>query len=529
MGLLSRLLIILILCLAVIILPPAPAQAQEGASITLSPASGVPGREVTVSGTNFTASTSGNPVYVDIYFDVNGDGKRADDEWRVDKTTDNEGNFVVNFVVPESFKGTHKVFAVDSSTSTKVASADFRVTAGVEVSPANGPVSTNVTVTGMGFATQEQGIDLYFDGEMVAENIQNADQYGSWTAVLQIPPSARGGHRIGAGGDATSRREVTDATFEVTPSITLDKLSGSPGETVTVTGDGFYANDRNIRIFFAGDEVGEDMRVDADQRGHWQKYFKVPEKPRATYSVTARGETTPEINPPLTFELKPGIVLSPGEGHVGTDLAVTGGGFAVSRSVDIYYEADKIGTETTDNKGSFQISFTVPESLHGARMVTARDSAGNNATAIFTMESDPPGTPELISPADKTRVGFVGNTRPTFEWTQVEDESGVYYSLQIARSANVTADGFAEALRSITRLVSNNCTLNATQALPYGTYYWMVSAIDRAGNAGNWSEVRSFRAGVMPLWGFILSVVGGVAVIGTAVYYFIIRRRTYYY
>jgi hypothetical protein len=533
MGLLSRLLVILLLCLAAIVLPPAPAQAQEGASITLSPASGVPGEEVTVYGYNFTPSTTGNPVYVDIYFDVNGDGKWTEDERRVYATTGSNGSFTAEFTVPESYKGPHKVFAVEYGTTlVRAVSAEFTVTPGLTITPANGAVGTNVTVTGMGFAKQEQGIDLYFDGEMVAENVQNADQYGSWTAVLQIPPSARGSHRIGAGGATTRRKDVTDATFDVTPGITLDKLSGSPGETVIVTGDGFYAaRDRDVKVLFDGQQMATTPgRVDADDRGHWQASFIVPEKPKGTYSVTADGEITKKQDlTALSFQIGPGIVLAPTEGHVGTDLAVTGRGFAVSRSVDIYYEADKIGTETTDTKGSFQISFTVPESLHGARMVTARDSAGNNATAIFTMESDPPGTPELISPADGSRVGFVGNIRPTFEWTEVEDESGVYYSLQIARSANVTADGFAEALRSITRLVSNNCTLNATQALPYGTYYWMVRAVDRAGNAGNWTEMRSFRAGVMPLWGFILSVVGGVAVIGTLVYFYIIRRRIYYY
>ena len=58
--------------------------------------------------------------------------------------------------------------------------------------------------------------------------------------------------------------------------------------------------------------------------------------------------------------------------------------------------------------------FLVPESQHGGRQVTAEDAAGNNATAIFTMESDPPDTPELISPPDGSRVGFIGKVRPTF-------------------------------------------------------------------------------------------------------------------
>jgi hypothetical protein len=521
MGLLSRLLVILLLCLAAIVLPPAPAQAQEGASITLSPASGVPGEEVTVYGYNFTPSK-----WVDVYYYLDA----STDIFIEDVRADADGHFELTFVVPESYTGKHRVLAMDEEHRSDY--EDFTVKPGLTASPEEGPVGTNVTVTGMGFARNERNIEVryYVNGsyETVRTGL-SAGVNGSWQTSFQVPSSPKGSHKIDARGENSTSSAVQDAAFKVTPSISLDRSSGSPGENITMTGNGFVTNERDIKILFDG-QVASMGIIRADGIGFWQASFVVPEKPKGTYSVIADGEITKkEQLTALGFQIGPGIVLAPTEGHVGTELAVTGGGFAVSKDVDIYYEADKITTETTDTKGSFQISLTVPESLHGARMVTARDSAGNNATAIFTMESDPPGTPELISPADGSRVGFVGKIRPTFEWTEVEDESGVYYSLQIARSANVTADGFAEALRSITRLVSNNCTLNATQALPYGTYYWMVRAVDRAGNAGNWTEMRSFRARVMPLWGFILSVVGGVAVIGTLVYYFIIRRRTYYY
>ena len=98
-------------------------------------------------------------------------------------------------------------------------------------------------------------------------------------------------------------------------------------------------------------------------------------------------------------------------------------------------------TAETNDKGSFDASFLVPESQYGERQVIARDAAGNNATAILTMESDPPDTPKLISPSDGGRVGLVGRVTPTFEWSAVSDDSGVHYRLQIATSANVTATG----------------------------------------------------------------------------------------
>jgi hypothetical protein len=126
-------------------------------------------------------------------------------------------------------------------------------------------------------------------------------------------------------------------------------------------------------------------------------------------------------------------------------------------------------------------------------------------------------------------VGFIGQVRPTFEWSAVSDPSGVYYSLQIATSANITTGGFADPIVSKEGLVGTNYTLNATEALPYGTYYWIVQAVDKAGNAGNWTAARSFRAGLLPLWGFIAAIVTIVVLISALVYYFTRKRGVRYY
>jgi len=212
------------------------------------------------------------------------------------------------------------------------------------------------------------------------------------------------------------------------------------------------------------------------------------------------------------------------------NLTVAGRGFTPDEYVVIKYEGSEMETTRTNNGGSFEVSFLVPESKHGARNVTAEVSGKTEAFATFIMESDPPETPELISPADGDRVGFIGRMRPTFNWTAVSDESGVYYSLQISTSANFTDTGeFVDPIVSKEGLVGTNYTLDKTEALPYGTYYWIVQAVDGAENAGNWTAVYSFRAGLLPLWAFIVIMVAIAGGIGAAVYFFVIRKRIYYY
>jgi len=512
---LSRLSVVLIVCLVTIGLTAAPVQAI-GASITVSPSSGVPGEQVKVRGTNFT-----NNEWVDIYYD----GAFVDDI-----QTDDDGDFPwVTFTVPASYAGVHNVSAKESGSSVYI-NATFTVKPGLTVYPEEGPVGANVTVKGLGFAKNEMNIEVryYLDGNYttVVSNI-SANATGSWQRSFLIPSSG-GSCRIDAKGNSSGFTAVEDAFFEVKPGITLDRTSGSLGQNITMTGSGFAAGERDITILVSGQPVRTGIR--ADPTGYWQENFTVPLMPKGTHNVTVEGESTPQSAiGTLSFNITPGLVLAPDEGHVGTDLTVTGSGFPIDRDVVIKYEGSQQATTSTNSSGSFTVIFPVPESQHGERAVTVEDTAENDASAIFTMESDPPDMPELISPPDGSRLGFIWNVRPTFNWSAVADESGVHYNLQIATSANITARGFADPVVSITGIVGTNYTLNRTEALSSGTYYWIVRAVDRAGNAGNWTEAYSLHAGGLPMWAFILIIVAAVAIIGTLVYFLIIRKRTYYY
>jgi len=519
MRLLSRLLIILAVCFVVIALPPVPVQAQ-GADILLSPDDGVPGEEITVYGYNFTPDE-----WVDIYYYRNGTRTRV-----AEAETDDDGDFHVDFDVPESYTGPHEVLAKDEEDVE--AYDDFTVEPGLTIDPEEGTVDTTVTVEGHGFAEDEEDIELryYLNGDYeVIEDDITADEDGWWEASFQIPSSSKGNHKIDAEGNENDLGDVHDATFEIMPEISLEESSGSVGDNIMMTGSGFEAGERDITILFDGEAVAVEIR--ADDTGYWAESFEVPGMPAGQYSVTAEGEWTSENDiSAVSFEIGPGLVLPPYEGHVGMDLTVTGGGFAPDEVVVIKYDGSEVETARTNEEGSFEVSFPVPEGQHGEHNVTAEIGGETEATTTFIMESVSPDTLELISPPDGDRVGFVGRVRPTFEWSEVSDDSGVYYNLQIATSANVTASGeFADPIVSISNIVGMNYTIGKTEALPYGTCYWIVQAVDGAENESGWTTARSFRVGVMPLWAFIVIIVAVVGGIGAAVYFFVIRKRIYYY
>jgi len=512
--------IILAVCFIAVAVPAVPAQAQD-ATIQLSPNDGVPGERVTIYGRNFTPDR-----YVDIYYDgsrlreLYDNGTPGDDV-----RTDEDGYFQVDFFVPESHTGDHVVLAEDTH---GVDAYDyFDVEPGLTIDTEEGPVGTTVTVEGHGFAEEEENMELlyYLDGtaEVVEDDIEvNADGY--WQASFQVPSSAMGDHYINARGDDTELKDVEDVSFEVIPEISLAASSGTVGESIAITGSGFDSEDSYINVLFAGEEAEmEPDIVRADENGDWEASFEVPDMPAGTYGVTAEGQSTGEedVNE-LTFTIAPGLLLFPGEGHVGMNLTVTGGGFAPDEVVVIKYDGSEVETARTDEGGGLEASFLVPKSRYGDHNITAEVGGETEAFATFIMENDAPGKPELISPADGDRTGFIGSVKPTFEWSEVSDDSGVYYSLRIWTANNVTEVSKAG-------LVGANYTLNDIEALPQGTYYWSVQAVDGAENESGWTEPRSFRIGVMPLWAFVIIVVVAAGGIGAVIYFRVIRQRIYYY
>ena len=512
---LSQLLVALTLCLIVISLSGVPAQAAICLpyGIDLTPKNGPPGTEVTICGHDFAEDT-----LVDIYYYETNYGTMV-----ATGRTDSSGDFTLRFIVPEGPTGPYEVEADVGYTSV---STYFTVRPGLTVDPEEGPVGTTVAVTGHGFAKNEAAITLmyyYLSGsyKTVGSDIA-ANANGSWQANFAVPTSARGEHKLDAEGAVSKLYEVKDAIFRVTAETSIDKSSGFVGDSITMTGAKFAPYEKGIDIFLDGQMVVTDIRADGE--GKWEVTFQVPDMPAGEYNITAEGEQTKrEDLVGLSFQIGPHIVLPIYEGHVGMELTVTGHGFAAAEDVDITYDGDQIAVAQTDADGDFEASFIVPVSGHGEHKVAAGYAEENHANAIFTMESNPPATPTLISPSNGGRLGFVGSVAPTFEWSQVSDDSGVLYSLRAATTDDFTA---SSVIASVTDLTETSYAL--PEALPNGTYYWIVRAVDRAGNEGGWTAAGSFRVGLLPLWGLIVAVIAMVVLLAIGIRTLVVRRSIYY-
>lgn len=125
--------------------------------------------------------------------------------------------------------------------------------------------------------------------------------------------------------------------------------------------------------------------------------------------------------------------------------------------------------------------------------VCATDNAGNtgdnSVTRWVRVDTQPPSPPSLALPNDNDNVGTV---LPTFEWTNVTDNTGVTYTLQIDNNP------YFSSLTYDKSGISDN-THQSENALPNDNYWWHVRGVDGVSNEGNWSENWRFTVTMSPL------------------------------
>ncbi len=173
------------------------------AAISLSPAAGYVGIQVTVSGTGFKASSS-----IPIIFD-NDLVKTA--------STDSYGRFTASFNVPFRVAGIYNIKVSDGVNTTV---AIFSIIISASISPVTsvaspGHVGTELTVSGAGF-TVGGIVTITYDGNQVATAIVNTN--GLFSTAFKAPASAGGEHRIVA-TDGMNTKQLTFVMESTPPPI----------------------------------------------------------------------------------------------------------------------------------------------------------------------------------------------------------------------------------------------------------------------------------------------------------------------
>ena len=259
----------------------------------------------------------------------------------------------------------------------------------IAIWPENGPVGTEVSVTG-GFFTQGGMVCICFDNKIVAKTTANED--GDIEITFFVPVASVGPHEV-RGYDVYTDNWTTSVIFTITiiePEIEIDPDKGPVGTEVEVTGEGFTLRGR-VTIYFdknGNHRLEPNERVAgtrADEIGSIKKTFIVPRVPYGVYFLWVVDATTGEYAR-AAFIVEPKIILRPNRGFPGQRIFIRGTGFTATSEIEIYWKDEPEPMPTRPIKvitradGSFRAIIRVPPVELDSYKITAIDGYWNSAS-----------------------------------------------------------------------------------------------------------------------------------------------------
>ncbi len=249
------------------------------------------------------------------------------------------------------------------------------------VLPASGAVGTKVTVTGENLDSYKgDDVYLFLDNQEVTINPITVPQTGSFSFDFNIPAGTEPGqYQIRVESELGSTLAFTLFTVLKTE-IGLASKAGVVGTTLTIIGQGFYAN-RMVSFYYDNRLLDSEA---ADDIGEFSYSFTIPDGTAGRHKFVA--ENAEGHSAGAEFEVLPSITLNATSAAAGDILAVSGSGFGSRSSIDVYFRHDEVAYAKTNEFGSFKVAlFNVPEMAPDTYDVMAKDKDGNTGKAAFTI------------------------------------------------------------------------------------------------------------------------------------------------
>ena len=278
-------------------------------------------------------------------------------------TADSQGVWSTSFDVPDATGGSHIIKASGSSTpASDIRQTRITVIAAMRLDYSSGVPGTVVRVSGTGARSQE-GITISVGDDLATVDVK-ANRQGVWTARVTIPTAPGGRLSIlatGVGG------KTAEASFTVTPIISVSQARGMPGSSVKLKGEGFLPSQGSIPVNFGESLVGS---ASANSLGSWLMEIIIPQAATGSYSISVPGTNR---NLRVLFSVTPGLSLSTPLGAPGGWVTVVGSGFAQDeKDITLYLGNEAVETGIMANaEGAWDFRFKIPFLPSGTYIVSA--------------------------------------------------------------------------------------------------------------------------------------------------------------
>ena len=354
-------------------------------TVTVSPASGDSGTEITVTGTSFTDGTAN--IYVNT---TETSGNTEPDTAKAGSVTVSNGKFTTTISIEvgtgtDQFQnGNNYIHVFDASgiastnggtfvlngtvtAPTELVKGTKRVSVKLEDAAASEEVD-EVKIGGVGVefgaSDTEDDTPLTLEGE----GTPTTDADGDVDILINVPGTVGTGSKVLALYDSSD--DVLGSTMvEITAlTLTLTPDTAVPGEEITLDGAGFDGTGDDAKLKEDGLTVGGvPVAVSGQQgtpttAGRFFIDFNVPEVGDGAQTVRLEqaggkiGEATLTIRTPA-------ITIDPPSSRIGTPVTVTGTGFPVNDVIFIDYgKITSVGSTRSNSSGGWSTIIQVPTS-----------------------------------------------------------------------------------------------------------------------------------------------------------------------
>jgi hypothetical protein len=298
--------------------------------VEIDPDEGLYTDEVTVEGTGFDAELDITVVFENATYSKVMTTSPQDPE------TDEYGSFTCKFDIPNVDYGVYDVVVSDDIDWLNV-SASIKVGASISLDEDEGPAGTIIKVSGRGFINAHlindtdvtwDGVPLNVISMLMDDEAWDVDD-GDFSGEFVAPSYKEGTYEI-----MVSATETGTADFEIDGEtvVEVDPSYGAPGAMITVKGYNFTQDasvDVEVALNYTGGAPGWTIYVTAETNadGTFEDVYQAPAIPFDNYKLRAVDEYG--LNDTTGFKVGLiAMIINPTSGPSGTDVALTGIGFA---------------------------------------------------------------------------------------------------------------------------------------------------------------------------------------------------------
>jgi hypothetical protein len=255
----------------------------------------------------------------------------------------------------------------------------------VTLVPSSGAVGTAVTLSGTVFDSYKgDSIHIFFDTREIDNSPTAVKADGTFDILFYISSNVSAGpHRVEVRADTTTTSVITSNSFSVdATNLMLDATEGPSGVSVDIAGSGFYINS-TVTLYYENPDKQKIDTTTASAAGRFVHSIIIPLSPAGLHKIIASNDQGNSAE--VQYKVLPQTKLSLNSAGPGDSLGVKGTGFASSSNIIIVLDSSNVATAVTDDFGSFETEFSIPDIKAFTYNIKSQDEANNNAVTSFTV------------------------------------------------------------------------------------------------------------------------------------------------